>query len=425
MNIRLNTSRSKGSPSPTLHINELSKQLEAEGKKVYKFGFGQSPFPVPDIVVNELKKEAYQKDYLPVNGLHQLRQAIANYNSKNGLNNIPEDIIVGPGTKILLYLLKSVMDGELLLPQPSWVSYAPQARMLEKPISWLETCEKDNWMLHPDSLESYCKNNPNSQKLLILNYPSNPTGATYNADQLKAFAKVAEEFGLIIISDEIYGEMDHNGTHQSLAKYYPQGTVVSSGLSKWCGAGGWRLGTFTFPKNMKNVINAMKIAASETYSSASAPIQYAAISAYKQGVEIQHYLENSRKVLALISNAISNKLLEINLKHPKPEGGFYLMPNFEYYQDILLEKDIETNEQLCTKIMEETGVALLPGSAFGFPNEKLVTRLSYVDFDGQKALGLIESHKKNKEWENHFLKTISGHMIEGIDRLKNWLVEKS
>lgn len=248
MNVAIKPYFSESIPSATLLINEKSSQLSRKGKKIYRFGFGQSPFPVPDIVVNELKKEAYQKDYLPVKGLLKLRQSVASYNSKCGINDNPEDIFIGPGSKVLIYLLQMVLQGELVLPKPSWVSYEPQAKMVNKSITWLATFAEDDWMLHPDSVNDYCKKNPVGQKLLILNYPSNPTGATYNSTQLKAIAKIADQFGLIIISDEIYGELDHKGLHQSLAKYYPERTIVSSGLSKWCGAGGWRLGTFTFPK---------------------------------------------------------------------------------------------------------------------------------------------------------------------------------
>ncbi len=419
MNILLKPYFSAGSPSPTLHINEKSKQLLEEGKKIYRFGFGQSPFPVPEIVVNALKKDAFQKDYLPVNGLKKLRQSVAAYNSKYSINDNPEDILIGPGSKILIYLLQLVLEGELILPKPSWVSYEPQALMTNRPISWLETFAENVWMLHPDTLESYCKKKPNKQKLLILNYPSNPTGATYNSMQLKAIAKVAEQFGVIIISDEIYGEMDHQGAHQSLAKFYPDGTIVSSGLSKWCGAGGWRLGTFTFPKKMKEVVKAMSIAGSETYSSVCAPVQNAAIVAFDQGLEIQQYLERSRAILKRIGNAVSHRLNAVNINHPNPQGGFYLIPDFEYYRNSLKAKGIKTSEQLCEILLAETGVVLLPGSAFGLPPESLTARLSYVDFDGKKALGMAGAG-----FDENSLKKIAGHMFEGIDQLNNWLVDK-
>src|SRR5690606_12101120 len=108
---------------------------------------------------------------------------------------------------------------------------------------------------------------------------SNPHGYTYCNEELKAIAAVAREYRMLVLADEIYGEVHFLGKHTSIAQYYPEGTIVSSGLSKWCGAGGWRLGTFAFPAQLQWLKNAMATAASETYTSTSAPIQYAAVKA--------------------------------------------------------------------------------------------------------------------------------------------------
>ena len=115
-------------PSSTLAINEASKKLEDEGKKIFKFGFGQSPFKVPQDVVEELKNNAYQNKYLPMQGLSDLRQSVAKYTSKKkNYEYKSEDVIIGPGSKELMFLLHVIFDGEIILPAPSWVSYAPQA----------------------------------------------------------------------------------------------------------------------------------------------------------------------------------------------------------------------------------------------------------------------------------------------------------
>ena len=115
-------------PSSTLQINETSKKLEDQGIKIFKFGFGQSPFKVPDDVVEELKNNAYQNKYLPMQGLDELRNSVAKYTSKKkNYNYKSKNIIIGPGTKELMFLLHIIFDGEIILPAPSWVSYAPQA----------------------------------------------------------------------------------------------------------------------------------------------------------------------------------------------------------------------------------------------------------------------------------------------------------
>jgi len=115
-------------PSSTLLINEKSNKLEREGKKIFKFGFGQSPFKVPQDIVNELKSNAHQNKYLPMQGLEDLRVSIASYISKKKDHEYSSsNIIVGPGSKELMFLLQILFDGEIILPAPSWVSYAPQA----------------------------------------------------------------------------------------------------------------------------------------------------------------------------------------------------------------------------------------------------------------------------------------------------------
>ena len=126
--------------SPTLNINEISNDLEAQGRTVYKFGFGQSPFPVPETVIDELKKYANEKAYLPVEGLYPLREAVANYyvNQEN-ISLAPDNVLIGPGSKELMFLLQMVLDCTIIFPSPSWVSYEPQSIILNKNYSYLNT----------------------------------------------------------------------------------------------------------------------------------------------------------------------------------------------------------------------------------------------------------------------------------------------
>jgi aspartate aminotransferase len=237
--------------SATLGINELSNQLKAQKKDVYKLGLGQSPFPVPESVVEELKMNAHQKDYLPVRGLPSLQEAVANYYQRTQeLYFDPEHILVGPGSKELMFILQLAYYGDLVIPTPSWVSYAPQAHIIGRHVYWLPTRSDNRWLLTPQELEKLCKKDPSKPRIVILNYPNNPTGCSYSETELKELADVASYYNLIILSDEIYGELNFTGSHVSIARYYPEGTIISSGLSKWCGAGGWRLGTFTFPSSL-------------------------------------------------------------------------------------------------------------------------------------------------------------------------------
>ena len=145
-------------PSATLQINEETKRLQNQGKKVYKFGFGQSPFPVPNEVRNELINNAHQNKYLPMQGLTELREAVAEYLNKKNKNKFKaENIIIGPGTKELMFLLHILFEGDILLPVPSWVSYGPQAILGRNKVHWIETTSSNNWFPTAQQIENVVK----------------------------------------------------------------------------------------------------------------------------------------------------------------------------------------------------------------------------------------------------------------------------
>ena len=420
--INLNLNVRGLSQSATLLINERSNELIKQGKTVYKLGLGQSPFPVPDIVQEALRQNAHQKAYLPVRGLLPLREAIAEFNYRHeGIKCSPDDIMIGPGSKELIFILQLVYYGELIIPTPSWVSYSPQARIAGRHVTWISTSEENDWRLSPEKLDLICRNDPDRPRVVILNYPSNPTGSTYPKTRLKKLAEVARKYNLILVSDEIYGLLDYSGEHASIAQYYPEGTIISSGLSKWAGAGGWRLGTFTFPPNLKWLQDAMAIVASETYTSTSAPIQYAAITAFKKHDEIDQYLFHSRRILKALAQYMSGRLKSKHISMPTPKGGFYLFPNFEYYRKKLNKKGILTSFELCEALLKDTGVAILPGIDFGRPTEELTCRLAFVDFDGELVLKKAMQENSNKPINEDFLKMHCNKMVKATDLLVEWL----
>lgn len=410
--------------SPTLRINQQCKELAAAGKHIYKLGLGQSPFPVPDPVVNALRLYAPQKDYLHVQGLPELRQAVADFHrKKDGINILAENVIIGPGSKELLFLLQLVFEGEVLIPSPSWVSYLPQAKIIGNTIHILHTEAKDQWRLLPEQLERFCIENASPDKhpyLLILNYPGNPDGITYGTESIKELAETARRNNIYILSDEIYGQLHHQGNHISIAKYYPEGTIISSGLSKWCGAGGWRLGTFSFPPDLHWLLDAMAAVASETYTSVSAPIQYAAIQAFMCGAEIENYLWHVRKILFLLGNKTAAILKEGNILVNDPTGGFYLFLDFSPLKNKLHKRGIRDSTQLCDSLLNEYGVAILPGSDFNRPAEELSARLSYVDFDGAKALSASYTVPLHDKLPEDFLSQYCSNVIEAANAITGW-----
>ena len=394
-------------PSSTLKINELSKKLEFEGKKIFRFGFGQSPFQVPDDIVEELKKNAHQNTYLPMQGLEDLRKVVAKHTSKKkNYDYSPENVIIGPGSKELMFLLHVLFDGEIILPAPSWVSYAPQAILGRNKVTILQTTRENNWFPTEEELEKLILKDRKKNYLLFLNSPNNPSGQV--CKNLKEISVLTEKYNLIVLSDEIYSELSFDNNFQSISQFCPDKTIISTGLSKWCGAGGWRLGYFVLPDSLNKIKDKLNVLASETFSAVSAPIQYAAIVAYKN--DHNEYINNSKKILSAVGNYVYKNLKSNKVLINKPEGGFYLMPEF-------LNTTFKSSIEMCDNILKETGVALLPGSDFGFNKDKMLARLSFTDFNGMEFMNNLNSETKI---DDDLIKKLAPKITEGVKRLKNW-----
>jgi aspartate aminotransferase len=394
-------------PSSTLAINETSRKLEEQGKKIFKFGFGQSPFKVPTDVVEELKSNAHQNQYLPMQGLSKLRDAVAKYtSSKKNLNYKSENVIIGPGSKELMFLLHIIFDGEIILPAPSWVSYAPQAILGRNKVKILQTKAENNWFPTAKEIEEFILKDKRKNYLLFINSPNNPSGQI--CENLEEIAEVANKYNLIILSDEIYSELSFEQNYKSISNYCPNKTIISTGLSKWCGAGGWRLGYFIVPDTLSKIKDMINVLASETFSAVSAPIQYAAIKAYQN--DHSDYINESRNILKAVGNYVYENLKSNKVLINKPQGGFYVMPEF-------LNKKFNSSAEMCDDILNKTGVALLPGSDFGFDQNRMLARLSFTDFDGKRFMEEIEDNTKIND---ALIYELAPKIVEGVNKLKKW-----
>ena len=398
---------SKLKPSATLLINEESNKLKKKGKKIFKFGFGQSPFPIPDSIVLSLKNAANKNAYLPMQGLEELRSVIANDLNNNNKNQFEaDDIIIGPGTKELMLLTQIAFNGDILLPAPSWVSYQPQALIAKNKVHWIQTTGSTNWFPSAKQIENKIKNIKDKNLLLFINSPNNPSGTV--CKNLKEIATIAKKYKLVILSDEIYSRLTFDKNYVSISNFYPERTIVSTGLSKWCGAGGWRLGFFGIPKQLKELKNTLKIMCSESFTSVSAPIQYAAIEAYKG--DHSEYLNRVIKILSFIGNYVYENLKSNVINITKPEGGFYLFPEFT-------NAKFSSSSEMCKDILNKTGVALLPGSDFGLDSSKMLARLSYTDFDG---VNFLSNTLGSNKLDSDVLKKNAPNIVDGVAALKQW-----
>jgi aspartate aminotransferase len=408
MSKRIKNTILKLKESSTLVINEKSKELINQGEKVYQFGFGQSPFPVPEKIVEALKNHAHRKEYLPVQGLPELRKAISSYLEKKTGNIYPkENILITPGSKEAMLLMHIAFKGEIIIPAPGWVSYEPQAQIGSNKVHWIETSRENNWFPTAEEFEKKVKTISKKKNLiLILNSPNNPSGAVCR--NLEKLAKVARKYKVIILSDEIYTDLTFENNYNSISKYYPELTFITGGLSKWCGAGGWRLGFLAVPSKLTDFLTSLKSLASESYSTVNTPTQFAAVEAYSGNYE--EYKNKVKGILKAIGKYVYNNLKSNKILLTPPQGAFYLMPEFK-------NKKYKSSSKLCDAILKETGVAMLPGSDFGFKPKKMLTRLSYTDFNGTKFFNSVTDPNSI---DDDMIKKYAPNVVEGVSKLSNW-----
>ena len=369
--------------SPTLAINEAVAARRVAGRKTIHLGFGEASFPLHPLLNDAMAHAAKRTGYAPVAGIPALRQAIAAYLERTrSLAFTPDNIIVAPGSKPLLYTLLQALEGDVLLPVPSWVSYAPHARLAGLRVIPVETDASDHHRLTSQTLSNALARarfegaNP---RILIVNTPSNPTGSMFSGEDAQAIARWSREHNITLISDEIYAELAHGWReHVSPAQFYPEGCIVTGGLSKAFSAGGWRLGYAAIPGGTagKQLMTSLRALASEIWSSASTPVQEAAVVAYSPNAELTAYVNASARIHGYATSRLYETLTGAGVLCPRSAGGFYLYPDFAPWRDALLQRGVSTSEQLAHYLLDRWDIAALPGTAFGEEPRALRLRLA-------------------------------------------------
>ena len=414
--MRINKNISELKPSATLLINEKVKELRKKGKKITHFGFGQSPFPIHNAIVEELKNHANNNHYLPVNGLKKLREQLSNFLSiHQGIQRDSDQIFIGPGSKELLYQSVLILEGHFIIPKGSWVSYIPQIKSKGATYSILETSLEDNFKLTANCLEAYLSESLHNEHILVLNSPNNPTGAIYSDAEYESLASVCRKYKVIVFSDEIYSQINFLNAHSpSISKYYSEGTIVFGGLSKVFSAGGYRLGFMSLPKELKDLSIVYSSLFSETFSCVSSPVQFAALKAYEYSKELQQYVATSSAILDGISSYIYHELSKNFIQCTTPQGSFYMMVGFDNFKTKLKPLKLDTSTKLSHHLLDNYGVALLPGSDFGFKSNELFFRMAFVDFDGEKVM---KAYNKVKNIDENFIKEHCERIYDGVQQL--------
>jgi len=365
-------------PSATLTITAKAKALKSQGVDVIGFGAGEPDFDSPDHVKEAAIRAINEgmTKYTGVGGIDELKDAII-YRLKedHNLEYEKSEIIASVGAKHTLYNVIQVLfdkGDEVIVPAPYWVSYPEQIKLAEATPVILETKESDGFKITPTALKQHINSNT---KALILNYPSNPTGATYNEEELRAIVDVAMDAGLIIISDEIYEKIIYGGIKHipvaSLGEDIKKATILVNGVSKTYSMTGWRIG---YAAGDKGVISAMSKLQGQSTSNPTSISQWAAIAALRGDHQI---IDDRTKEFEQRKNYIVEKLNDIpQINCFDPQGAFYVFPNVSgCYGKEYNGKIIKDSLDFTEFILDEAKVAVVPGIAFGSDDH---VRISYA-----------------------------------------------
>ena len=379
--------------SPTLAMNEAVRLRQARGERVVHLGFGEAGLPVHPLLRAALERSSGANAYGTVAGSTALRTSVAGYYARRGLETEQEQVLVGPGSKALLYALLMVLDGDLVLPRPAWVSYEPQAVLAGKEVLRVDIPTEAGGVPDPamlgDSI-ALARKRGLDPRILLLTHPDNPTGTFASTDLLTAVLGIAREHGLTVISDEIYAELAHAPDEfVSAATIDPDNVVVTGGLSKSHALGGWRVGVLRAPPNDegRRLIDGLKSVASEVWSCLAVPIDAAAGVAYDEPPELAEFVRAARDLHRTVSQAAFEVVAGAGLACRPPTAAFYLYPDFAPVRERLAELGISTSVGLADHLLEQLSVAVLPGAAFGDETAlraRLATSLLYGETEDER-----------------------------------------
>ena len=363
--------------SPTMRIAAQAKEMLANGEDLIDLSVGEPDFPTPQNVKDAAKRaiDNNETKYTVNQGRYDLREAIAKkLKNENGLDYSPNEIIVSTGAKQSLYnaVQSLVHDGdEVIFTSPYYVSYPEMVTLAHGKSVVIPTTEETGFNMTPDQLLNAITP---STKLLIMSYPTNPTGACYNKKELEAIAAIVKEKKLFVLSDEIYENLiyDNNKfvSFAALDEEIKRRTIVVNGFSKSYAMTGWRIGYAAGPEEF---IKAMNKIQSHSTSNASSISQAAALEALNGP---QDFIPTMRNEFERRRNFVYEQLCSIKgIKCFKPKGAFYLFPNVEsYFGKSTSVFRIEHSFDLAMYLLHEAKVATVPGSGFGAEGH---LRLSY------------------------------------------------
>jgi len=382
------------SESQTIAMSQKSAELKAQGKDIINLSVGQPDFHTPD----HIKEAAIQAihdnytSYTPVPGYKDLREAVAQkLKEENGLDYSWQQIVISAGAKHSLAnaMMAVVNPGdEVIVPAPYWVSYVEQVKLAEGKSVIVPTTLDNHFKLQPEQLKQAIT--PKT-KAIILCSPSNPTGSIYTHDELKALADVIGQSNqeIYIISDEIYEYINFEGKHESIAQFeeVKDQVIIVNGVSKGFAMTGWRIGYIAAPLDIAKACSKLQ---GQVTSGACSIAQRASLTALTGD---KSFTQEMKEAFKRRRNLVMEGLDQIQgVRKYTPHGAFYLFPEISwFFGKSDGNRTIQNDSDLCFYLLEEANVALVPGSAFGSPNN---IRLSYAASDDE----LKEALKRIKKY---------------------------
>ena len=349
------------SPSVTMAITALARELKAQGKDILSFSAGEPDFNTPEVI----KQAAIQAitdghtKYTAVEGIPQTKQAIINKLKRDhNLEYNLDHIVISNGAKHSLFNLFQVLiekGDEVIIPAPYWVTYPEQVKYSDGVPVIIETDDVSSFKITAEQLKDAITDRT---RILLLNTPSNPTGAVYSKEELEAIGKVLEGTDIIVLSDEMYEKIMYDGKKFTAAAEVSEDmykrTVTINGLSKAAAMTGWRFGYLATPKT--ELVKSMIKLQGQVTSNVNSITQYAAIPALDG--EADETMEVMRKEFEKRRNVAVESFNAINgLSSFNPDGAFYLFVN--------IQGVTSDSMKFCADLLEEKGFALVPGLAFG------------------------------------------------------------
>ena len=364
-------------PSATIAVSSRAKELQAQGRDIINLGAGEPDFPTPEFIrrAGIAAIEAGQTKYTPAPGLPELRQAIAATLAKaHGAETSASGVVVSAGAKQALFNALFTLTGpgdKVLVPVPYWTSYPELVGLARAEVVTVQGPEEFGYRVGPEQLDEAW--DP-AIRVLLLNSPSNPSGSVYRADELEAIARWAAERGVWVISDEIYARLCYLGDRApgvlDLPEELRERMVLINGASKAFAMTGWRIGYSYSDPGIAAKLAALQ---SHTTSNAATPSQHAAIAAYtaapEQEAELHAMAAEFQNRRDLVMARLQERLPAAD--YVAPEGAFYLFFRADQWYD----DERPDSVALCTWLIEEAEVALVPGSAFG---DDRYVRLSFA-----------------------------------------------